>query len=83
MALYLALLGFGMGLSMPATSALVMRTVAPQRSGMASATMNALRQTGMTLGIALLGTLMSMQAVTTLTAALHTQGWNRPPKSPG
>ena len=59
---------------MPATSALVMRTVAPQRSGMASATMNALRQTGMTLGIALLGTLMSMQAVTTLTAALHTQG---------
>lgn len=73
-ALYLALLGFGMGLSMPATSALVMRTVAPQSSGMASATMNALRQTGMTLGIALLGTLMSMKAVTTLTAALQTQG---------
>jgi len=72
--LYLALLGVGMGLSMPATSSLVMRTVEPQRSGMASATMNALRQTGMTLGIALLGTLMSIQAVDSLTVKLQTQG---------
>lgn len=77
-ALYLALLGLGMGLAMPATSALVMRTVEPQRSGMASATMNALRQTGMTLGIALLGTLMSMKAVNSLTQALQTQGVEHP-----
>ena len=32
-----------------------MKSVPPSRSGMASATMNALRQTGMTMGIALLG----------------------------
>lgn len=56
---YLALLGLGMGLAVPATSELVMASVVAQRSGMASATMNAVRQTGMTLGIALLGTLMS------------------------
>ncbi|MFZ4831851.1 MFS transporter [Rouxiella sp. Mn2063] len=72
--LYLATLGVGMGLAMPATSSLVMRTVEPQRSGMASATMNALRQTGMTLGIALLGTMMSIEAVDSLAARLRTQG---------
>ncbi len=77
-ALYLILLGLGMGLAMPATSALVMRTVEPQRSGMASATMNALRQTGMTLGIALLGTLMSMKAVHSLTMALQAHGVDQP-----
>ncbi|MFI8417089.1 MFS transporter [Serratia sp. NPDC078593] len=77
-AAYLALLGLGMGLAMPATSALVMRTVEPQRSGMASATMNALRQTGMTLGIALLGTLMSMKAVNVLTVSLQAQGVETP-----
>lgn len=77
-AFYLALLGLGMGLAMPATSALVMRTVEPQRSGMASATMNALRQTGMTLGIALLGTLMSMKAVSSLTLVLQSQGVEHP-----
>lgn len=73
-ALYLVLLGLSMGIAMPATSALVMRTVEPLRSGMASATMNALRQTGMTLGIALLGTLMNTKAVNNLTAALQKQG---------
>lgn len=72
--LYLALLGIGMGLGMPATSALVMRTVPAQRSGMASATMNAVRQTGMTLGIALLGTLMNLRAVRQLGAQLSEQG---------
>ncbi|HGM5336666.1 TPA: MFS transporter [Serratia marcescens] len=73
-AMCLFLLGLGMGLAMPATSALVMRSVDPQRSGMASATMNAFRQTGMTIGIALLGTLMSMKAVDSLTASLQANG---------
>lgn len=41
----------------------MMKSVASSRSGMASATMNALRQTGMTMGIALLGTLMIQQAI--------------------
>lgn len=72
-ALFLALLGIGMGLGMPATSALVMRSVPAQRSGMASATMNAVRQTGMTVGIALLGTLMSLHAEQSLNAQLSSQ----------
>jgi hypothetical protein len=41
---------------------------------MASATMNALRQTGMTIGIALLGALMSGRAVDHLAAALTRLG---------
>lgn len=73
-ALYLVLLGAGMGVAMPATSTLVIRTVEPHSSGMASATMNALRQTGMTLGIALLGSLMSTTAVNNLTTSLQKQG---------
>ncbi len=60
---YLFVLGAGMGLSTPAIGALVMKSVPASRSGMASATMNALRQTGMTMGIALLGTLMVQQAI--------------------
>lgn len=69
-AVFLALLGVGMGLGLPATSTLVMRSVPAHRSGMASALMNAVRQTGMTLGIALLGTLMSLRAVNQLSERL-------------
>ncbi|HKU97813.1 MAG TPA: MFS transporter [Vineibacter sp.] len=67
-------LGIGMGLAVPATSAAVMMAVPRERSGMASATMNALRQAGMTLGIALLGTLMSARAMTLLTTGLEAAG---------
>ncbi|MBO1112798.1 MFS transporter [Bordetella petrii] len=62
----MTLLGIGMGLSVPATSMAVMGSVARERSGMASATMNALRQTGMAVGIALMGALMSARAVQSL-----------------
>ncbi|KAJ8137667.1 hypothetical protein OY671_009120 [Metschnikowia pulcherrima] len=55
--------GSGMGSSVPATSMAVMATVPRERSGMASATMNASRQTGMTIGIASLGALMSGRAI--------------------
>ena len=55
--------GRGLRLALPATSMAVMATVPRERSGMASATMNALRQSGMTIGIALLGALMSARAV--------------------
>lgn len=70
----LILLGFGNGLAVPATSALIMRTVTPQLSGLASSVMNALRQTGMTLGIALLGSLMNQQAVICLKSMLQQEG---------
>ena len=64
----------GSGLALPATSMAVMATVPRERSGMASATMNALRQSGMTIGIALLGALMSARAVDALNGALARQG---------
>lgn len=72
----MVLLGVGMGLAVPSTSMAVMATVPRERSGMASATMNALRQTGMTIGIALLGALMSGRAVDLLTRALAQHGTN-------
>ncbi|MGB3435957.1 MFS transporter [Achromobacter sp.] len=70
----LVLLGLGTGLAVPSTSMAVMATVPRERSGMASATMNALRQTGMTIGIALLGALMSGRAIEALTASLSQLG---------
>ena len=68
------LLGLGAGLAVPATGIAVMNAVPAERSGAASATMNALRQAGMTIGIALLGTLLSHQAVSFLTRAAHESG---------
>ncbi|MCL7715068.1 MFS transporter [Stenotrophomonas mori] len=60
--LALVVLGAGMGLAVPATGLAVMAQAPPERAGIASATMNALRQAGMSLGIALLGSLMSLRA---------------------
>lgn len=59
----LVLLGIGMGLAVPATGMAVMASAPVERAGIASATMNALRQAGMSLGIALLGSLMGQRAV--------------------
>ena len=70
----LMLLGIGMGLAVPATGMAVMASVPTERAGIASATMNALRQAGMSLGIALLGSLMSLRAVQRLTASAHAEG---------
>lgn len=64
-----ALLGIGMGLAVPSTGAAAMEAAPRERTGTASATMNALRQGGMTIGIALLGTLMGARAVASLTTA--------------
>lgn len=69
-----SVLGLGMGLSVPATGMMVMGYAPPERAGIASATMNALRQTGMTLGIALLGSAMSIRAVHQMTLALSASG---------
>ncbi|MDH7796152.1 MULTISPECIES: DHA2 family efflux MFS transporter permease subunit [unclassified Beijerinckia] len=63
-------LGIGLGLSVPATGAAAMAAVPRAMSGTGSATMNALRQSGMTIGIALLGTLMSARALSTMTDGL-------------
>ena len=73
-ALLFALLGVGLGLAVPSTGAAAMGSAPRERTGTASATMNALRQGGMTIGIALLGTLMSARAVTVLEAILGQSG---------
>ncbi|WP_398500782.1 MFS transporter [Variovorax sp.] len=74
LALLFVVLGAGTGLAVPATSTAVIASVPAQRSGMASATMNALRQAGMLIGIALLGTLMSGRATALLASALERSG---------
>ncbi|WP_315138778.1 DHA2 family efflux MFS transporter permease subunit [Achromobacter marplatensis] len=70
----LAILGLGMGLSVPATGMMVMGYAPPERAGIASATMNALRQIGMTMGIAMLGSAMSILAVREMTRAARATG---------
>ena len=72
--LLFSLLGIGMGAAIPATGLAVMTSVTTPQAAVASATMNALRQTGMSLGIALLGSLMSLQATRHLHSALLAQG---------
>lgn len=69
-----ALMGLGAGLAVPATGMAVMSAAPPDRAGTASATMNAVRQMGMTIGIALLGGVMSQQATRTLANAVSDRG---------
>lgn len=70
--------GIGMGLNVPALGLAVMESSPKARLSSASAVMNSVRQTGMTLGIAILGTILSMQkqaylASTTKPITAHTQ----------
>ncbi|MBC2667006.1 MFS transporter [Novosphingobium flavum] len=67
-------LGIGLGLAVPATDIAVMGAVPSNKCGVASATMNALRQSGMTLGIALLGVVLEARAVETLTRSFGEAG---------
>ncbi|MFT3802404.1 MAG: DHA2 family efflux MFS transporter permease subunit [Burkholderiaceae bacterium] len=73
-----ALLGVALGLAVPATGAAVMASAPRERSGAASATMNALRQSGMAVGIALLGSVMNTGAVTSLARAFAGTGADDP-----
>ena len=65
----MAATGFGMALTMPAATAAVMEAAPPDRGGIASGVVNAARQTGSVLGVALLGSLVS--ARTGFSAGLH------------
>ncbi len=51
--------GFGMAFTMPAATAAVMEAAPDARGGLASGTLNAARQTGGVIGVALLGTLVA------------------------
>jgi MFS transporter, DHA2 family, methylenomycin A resistance protein len=69
-AVVFAFLGAGMGLAITPTTAAAMGSVQRQRSGIASGTVNATRQAGSTLGIAVLGAIITSLAVTRLRRAL-------------
>jgi MFS transporter, DHA2 family, methylenomycin A resistance protein len=62
--------GTGMGLSITPTTAAAMASVQRQRSGIASGTVNATRQAGNTFGIAVLGSVITAQAIGHLRHAL-------------
>lgn len=63
----LVVLGVGMGMTFTPVSVTVMRRVAPARAGMASATINTLREVGGVLGIAVLGSVLTHRMTTRLT----------------
>ena len=62
--------GTGMGLSITPTTAAAMGSVVRERSGIASGTVNATRQAGNTFGIAILGSIITAQAIGHLRHAL-------------
>ncbi len=58
-ATWIALLGAGMGLAMPATMGVAMDALSVERAGSGSAVIQALRQAGGTIGVAVLGTVLN------------------------
>ncbi|MFJ9442205.1 DHA2 family efflux MFS transporter permease subunit [Kitasatospora sp. NPDC101235] len=74
-------MGFGMGLTFTPVSVVVFQRVAPAQTGMASATVNTLRELGGVLGIAVLGAVLTNRMTEELTSALHRLGV--PPEAVG
>ncbi|MCM6777964.1 MFS transporter [Nocardia sp. CDC159] len=58
-AVWITVLGVGMGLVMPAAMGMAMGELSAERSGSGSALLQALRQAGGTIGVAVLGTVLS------------------------
>ena len=56
---WFAITGFGLGLAMPTMLNAALSALAPERSGSGSALMTAMRQVGATIGVAVLGTVLS------------------------
>jgi hypothetical protein len=56
---WFAVTGFGLGLAMPTMLNAALSALAPARSGSGSALMTAMRQVGATIGVAVLGTVLS------------------------
>jgi DHA2 family methylenomycin A resistance protein-like MFS transporter len=65
----MAATGFGMALTMPAATAAVIEAAPPDRGGIASGVVNAARQSGGVLGVALLGSMVHTRA--TFISGLH------------
>lgn len=68
----LLLVGFGGGLMQPSSAAAVLSSAPPERTGVASAVVNASRQVGGVLGVALLGSLV---AGGSFVSGLHLAGY--------
>lgn len=68
----LLVVGFGGGLVQPSSAAAVLSSAPAERTGVASATVNASRQVGGALGVALLGSLIARGA---LVEGLHLAGY--------
>jgi DHA2 family methylenomycin A resistance protein-like MFS transporter len=68
-AIILIAAGFGMSFTMPAMTAAVIGSAPRERSGIAAALLNAGRQVGSVLGVALLGSLVSKES--TFVSGLH------------
>ncbi|MEZ5236634.1 MAG: MFS transporter [Acidimicrobiales bacterium] len=68
------LVGAGMALAMPSTTAAVMNSVPPARAGMGSATLNTGRQVGSVVGVALLGALVSAAIASSLDSRMAAIG---------
>ncbi|WP_037848349.1 MFS transporter [Streptomyces sp. NRRL F-2747] len=67
-------MGLGMGMTFAPVSITVMQRVDPARAGMASATLNTLREIGGVIGVAVLGAVLSGRLTANLTEALHRLG---------
>ncbi|MFI6154664.1 MFS transporter [Kitasatospora sp. NPDC051170] len=67
-------MGFGMGLTFTPISVAVLQRVAPVQMGMASATINTLRELGGVFGIAVLGAVLTSRMTEELTSSLHRLG---------
>ncbi|MGG1658304.1 MDR family MFS transporter [Brevibacillus sp. NRS-1366] len=65
--LYMIILGLGMGISMPVFSLTVQNAVTPQQLGVATATSQLFRNLGGTIGIAVMGSVMSASMTTKMT----------------
>ena len=70
----LAIMGAGVGLSVPATSISILSQADNANLSIASSIMNALRQAGMAFGIAILGSIMSITSFIHAKIQLHAQG---------
>ncbi|MGE7934668.1 MDR family MFS transporter [Viridibacillus arvi] len=78
---YLLILGFGLGLAMPVFTITVQNAVAPQQIGVATATSQLFRNLGGTIGIAVMGSIMSTSITNKMTKLSGIKGQSTIPVS--
>ncbi|MGE7838176.1 MDR family MFS transporter [Viridibacillus arvi] len=78
---YLLILGFGLGLAMPVFTITVQNAVAPQQIGVATATSQLFRNLGGTIGIAVMGSIMSTSITNKMTELSGLKGQSTIPVS--